>query len=237
MERKIPVLLLTGAFLPEIDILDKELSGITVKHPLKQSGEKFRIEVMQLGVGNLEAAINLQKRLLNVHEEPVSEVIFFGSAGVYPSVKGAPAWRGLSSESYIKKIGFGKDFYSLEWSVLDGKSYQPDLMQKHIEGNPGVFASNLYTSTECFPGDVNSPDSVTLDDSIPRKMQPQLSFENMESFGVAFTCRTSGVPFASIFSITNIVGPAGSNEWKTNYRDCSVALQIRASAILKKHTV
>lgn len=215
------VVLLTGAFAPEIDRLTDQLEGKPLPAGFHPPGAKF--ECLESGVGNLESALNLQRRILDQGRPPVAEVLFFGSAGYYPVLEG--------KEDPVSGNRFGTShvFYALEMSVLTGMAKAPTPLVSRATSQRGPLGTGFQEHLPFLDGDCNSPDSITLVAPAPDQLNPpgenrSILFENMEAFGLA---RASGgkVPFTPFFSLTNRVGKDGSLQWAENYRQMSDRLQ------------
>lgn len=244
----IPRLLITGAFLAEVDLIAEKIDGKRLYCPRSNgaSGNLFPleidVEVFQVGVGNLEAALNLQGRMMNPDLPPVKEVLFLGSAGIYPFSALEREWvepmeRSGNNIEHTGSIGMARNYHNLEWAVLMGEAAIPELMQKYVEGMAGPWGGYIASGLNPLYGDVNSPDSITLSAETPEvgpKFGKRISFENMEAFGLAYLSHLKGVPFSSFFSLTNLVGPGGSDSWKKNYRSGSLQLQRMILSMMEK---
>ncbi|TGK04126.1 phosphorylase [Leptospira langatensis] len=196
-------ILFCGAFSGEIDKLKSD-SGIWT---------------FETGVGDLEAAINLQKYLSQNDTPRPKAVISVGSAGVYSSVP-RKDWEG--------KFGISRLFVNYEIAYLDKKVRIPDSMNLKYDFPDFEFP---FTGPEFLELATNGTGSVTLEDLSPRALEriktEGIGFENMEAFGLAKVCKTLGIPFGAIYALTNKVGPKGSEEWKLSWRKHSDRLQER----------
>jgi nucleoside phosphorylase len=209
--------LFAGAFAPEIDLLRNVRSATG-----PAAGGPARYEVLETGIGSVAAATALQARLLGVGLMGVAGVIFVGSAGVYQrSLAYGPGHFGCSTQ-----------FCKRDLAVLEGRGRIPADLSDTIETASGPQAGLIADSFEAgalLRGIANSTDSVTLAE-VNSGAEPH--FENMEAFGLAWVCRRYGLPFTAFFALTNYVGPAGSDEWRANYRTMSIDLQQRVLAAI-----
>ncbi|TGK13812.1 phosphorylase [Leptospira fletcheri] len=187
------------------------------------SGEIDRISVhadlktLEVGVGNLNAALRLQSYLLRNPEPVPKAILFLGSAGVYPWIP-RKEWEG--------KIGFSRTFTNYEIAYLDKKIRIPEFLSLKLECIPFSFP---LPNLEFFESGTNGTGSVTIEDPSPRVLErlktESIGLENMEVFGLAKVAQDFQIPFAALFSLTNRVGPKGSEEWKSSWRKLSERLQ------------
>ncbi|EQA43584.1 hypothetical protein LEP1GSC050_1400 [Leptospira broomii serovar Hurstbridge str. 5399] len=194
-------ILFCGAFTGEIDKL--------------QSDNRFW--VLETGVGNLNAALRLQSFLLENREDLPKSIIFLGSAGVYPWVP-RKEWEG--------KLGLSRAFTNYEIAYLDKKIRVPEFLKLKLE----FTAFKIPTlGNGFFESTTNGTGSVTLEDLSPRATErlktEEIGLENMEVFGLAKVAESFAIPLTAIFSLTNRVGPKGSDEWKSSWRKLSDKLQ------------
>lgn len=224
-------ILLTGAFTPEIRILMRAVSGGALDDS-PVLGELFdepvRLEAFECGIGNITAALNLQERILRA-AVPVDEVVFLGSAGVYPSA--------VVGYLLPAEFGFSRNFSNYEINVLEGRGKIPDLMVARIRTDPGHLGRRIITGLSLPEGQVNSPDSLTLSPADRDGVYHPLDFENMEVFGLASVARRHNIPFCAIFALTNTVGPDGSREWAASHQTLGEELQERILRLLKGEEV
>ncbi len=223
-----PRLLIVGAFAPEIDELSKMSSAAS--SPKKDdpasptaaqaSRRPYDFEVLEAGIGSVAAAVSVQARLLDRDRPPIDEVLFLGSAGAYDAE--VPVGPG--------RFGFSTEFCKRDLAVLEARAHAPAETGAAIRAKAGDAMTAIRAG---FDGDVlregicNSTDSVSLV-AIDLKAAGrgfECDFENLECFGVAFVCRSLGLPFAALLALTNTVGPGGSEQWRENYRAMSLELQ------------
>lgn len=165
------------------------------------------------GIGNIEAAISLTRCLA---EQSYNEVVFAGSCGVYGDFSGA-----YSSV-------FSSEFVQQDLGMLLGRSYSPGA--RRIVHKPGPFGQMLQKGRRA--GVTNCPGSVTLD--LTSADTSGLSFENLECYGLARAAELAGVRFCAVFAVTNAVGPAGSDQWRANFRAFSDLLQEEIDLALRR---
>lgn len=161
------------------------------------------------GVGNVAAAISLAEYLAS--NPAPDEILFVGSAGTYKQRRDEFG------------IGFSSRFFQRELAVARGESSRPGLLPASIETEQGVVAVDLAKGMKCIPGSTNCPDSITLVHT--GSLFDDLAFENMECYGLASVAERHKLPFTALFALTNVVGPAGSDSWRKNYRSYSQELQ------------
>ncbi|MFB5651593.1 phosphorylase [Leptospira wolffii] len=201
-------ILFCGAFVGEIDKIKSD----------------SRLRTFETGIGALEAAVNLQKYLSDPSTTPPKSVIFIGSSGVY-------SW--IPRKEWEGKFGISRSFVNYEIAALDKKVRIPDQMLLKHDFPDFVFP---FEGSEFLESVTNGTGSVTLEDLSPRAMEriksEGIGFENMEVFGLAKVCALLGIPFGAVLSLTNKVGPKGSEEWKLSWRKHSDRLQEKILSYL-----
>ncbi|RHX86645.1 phosphorylase [Leptospira stimsonii] len=191
-----------------------------ISEELDQFDDSGRWNTFLCGVGNLEAALNLQKLLLekrNQKDPLPSQILFLGSAGVYPWLHPS-FWKG--------RFGYSHEFQNQEIAKIEKRIRVPEFVPDSFEfRSPFQFQA----VEEILPSKTNGTGSVTIDTVSGRSLEflrtEDLGFENMECFGLARVCSEFQIPFCAFFALTNTVGPSGSGEWKQNYRRESTRLQ------------
>jgi nucleoside phosphorylase len=159
-----------------------------------------------LGVGNMEAIINLFLFLQN-HSE-IKEIVFIGSAGTYDT-----------SLCSVFSIVRGKDYHYRELSTWKGESNSPKLMDTYVAEQENFIEDTIFTNWKLEKFSVNSPHSITLLSLSELPLWENApTLENMEVFGIAKLAKTLGLGFSSILGITNEVGVNGSQDWLKNYK-------------------
>ncbi|MBM9501757.1 phosphorylase [Leptospira sp. 201903071] len=172
------------------------------------------------GIGNLEAALNLQKLLLQKRNKGLtlpSQIVFIGSAGVYP-------W--LHPSFWKERFGYSFEFQNQEIAKIEKRIRIPEIVPDSFE-----FTSPFQFSAveEILVSKTNGTGSVTIETVSGKSLEflriNDLGLENMECFGLARVCEEFQISFCAFFALTNTVGPSGSAEWKQNYRKESTRLQ------------
>ena len=216
------ITLLIGAFPPEVGLLAEELA----------SSKSFRVAVG--GIGSVACALGVE---LELARDDVSEVLFVGSAGVYPGYQAAPPpdpSPGLDrlrpGYALLGCLAVSADFSRHDLAVLWGHARLPGPMTHRVTTGAGPLGLLLRKEEDIIEGPTNSPDAVSL--SLPENFRAEAAFENMEAFGAAVASLRRGVPFSAVFSLTNIVGPEGSTQWFRNHKDFGLALQERVLSLL-----
>ncbi len=218
-----PITLLVGAFPPEVGTLAAALA----RHP--------DYHVCVGGIGSVACALGVATELARL--ENVVEVLFVGSAGIYPGHD--PAARTLPPEvaervrpghASLGSVAVSAEFTRHDLGVLWGHARLPGPMQDRIVTRPGPVARRLLEQSDVLRGATNSPDAVSL--LLPPDKPALASFENMEAFGAALACSRLGLPFAAALALTNLVGPDGSAQWFSNHKDFGQVLQERILSVL-----
>lgn len=175
-----------------------------------------------LGIGNLEAALELET-LLQTHPE-LQGVLFIGSAGAY-------SWAKLSIGDFVYSESFSS--YSISSALGISKQIQNDTISKT---NYSYFPKGYLLSKNWKEVVTNCPSEITLNqiEKPPVPQWTQFHAENMESYGVARVCQKRKIPFLALFAITNIVGPEGSAQWKKNWRKQSDQIQLEFQKLIEK---
>ena len=192
-------ILVIGAFAGETDLL--QIPGVAV---------------LNAGIGNVEAAVNLLN-WLHVNPE-IEHIIFTGSCGAYPH-----------SELKTGDIFYSSSFLSIETSSIAGFSKIPEAMVHKI--TTGSFSPlTEYLQKKGFAEKVvNSISSITLSDLENEMMRKSLLCnavaENMECFGLATAAKSTNKTFTAILGVSNSTGANGSSDWKLYWREISDSLQ------------
>lgn len=182
--------LVTGAFEGEVGTL-------------RASGRFPHLQVM--GIGNLEAAVNLSDYLFRNKE--IRHIVFFGSCGAYE-------WTGIPIKSVVSpNLVYTKE---LAHSLKLAKQI-PEVQEFY-----GLIADNRFRTARC-----NAPTTITLAEL---KTPPDASFlrlevENLELFGITKVAAKFSLSVTAYLAVTNIVGPNGSTDWAKNWKELSLSLQ------------
>ncbi|TGL99741.1 phosphorylase [Leptospira jelokensis] len=158
-----------------------------------------------MGIGNLEQAIQVSSYLLQ--NPDVEQIVFLGSCGVYP-------WSSYPMGAIVSP----KEVHSKEISDLFG-------LGKQLPTNPpfhSLKSDPSFSETIC-----NAPTTITLQeiDAEKKKIWEHFQVENLELFGLTKVAERFQIPVTAYLVITNVVGPNGSAQWQTNWREASNQLQ------------
>ena len=158
-------LLFLGAFSPEIDLLKKYLhlaplpfsqircfwetrgKSINSFYSFPQSlseEEKFRVEVLETGIGSLASALSLQERLLS-QDNPVFEIIFLGSCGIYRNAFSHKESTIALSCDFSHDFSFiwSRQFYYCDPFVMKGHAKLPEDMKTRMQTRAGSISEYL----------------------------------------------------------------------------------------------
>ncbi len=168
----------------------------------------------------MEAGLRLQKFLLEHQNKNLAlptQVLFVGSAGVYP-------W--LHPSFWKNRFGFSFQIENQELGKIERRIRIPEIVPDSYEfPHPFEFTSK----EEILISKTNASGSITIENVSGKVLEylreHDIGFENMECFGLAKVCHDFRIPFHSFFALTNTVGPLGSEEWKSNYKKESAKLQ------------
>ena len=191
-----------------ISAIFPEISSLTARTGVKQVDENIWHMVHQnvllsaTGTGYLESAIQLQSLL---HRYPdITQVLFCGSAGVYPGIKTIqPGDLCLCKNTILCDSAAEMDL-SLYASLMARNPIQSDF-----ELDSSLYSASVLTTL-----------SLTSNDNLAGTLTTQTSaeLENMELYGIASVCRKASIQWNAILGITNKVGKNGHGEWKENYK-------------------
>jgi nucleoside phosphorylase len=165
--------------------------------------EEPQILIASLGVGFLTAAIQSQLYLSQFPE--ISNVLFMGTAGVYPD-----AVKFQTHQHYWVKDTILCD----AGAVLKKCHYAPPLKRGSIP------ASTIFLEIKNqLQATVVTALTLTKDDLLAGQIYEQTKgeLENMELFGMAQVCQKFTISWNSLLAVTNQVGFNGSKEWFENH--------------------
>jgi len=186
--------------------------------------EKYKIILLPLGVGKLNALYNLMYWYYEVFKNDykhhtLKEIIFLGSCGSYDF---------LFKQDFV----FSNKFIHYDYATLIQKSKYLEEISKFIQTNQGIITKEILNQYNWEEGIINSTDSITLT-KIDKDLWVQLDkekyknypiFENLEVYAIAKFCEFYKIPFTSFLSVTNYVYENGSLEWQNRYKDLSKKL-------------
>ncbi|RHX79035.1 phosphorylase [Leptospira yasudae] len=198
----------------------KTLICSAISEELDQLAKSGKFQTLLCGIGNLEAALRLQRFLLEHQNKGLalpSQVMFVGSAGVYP-------W--LHPSFWKNRFGFSFQIEHQELGKIERRIRIPEIVPDSYEF-PHSF--EFPPTNEVLISKTNATGSIAIETVSGKALEylreNDLGFENMECFGLAKVCKDFQIPLYSFFALTNTVGPDGSSEWKSNYKRESARLQ------------
>ncbi len=235
-------ILLTGAFEGEIDLLQSKLHkkslSQTISNDLYPSlfpkgTNKICFDIYKLGIGPITSALSLQKILLEKKNLSTLEIIFLGSAGIFPKNQKVNGQCLFGPGCYASS----QNFFFHDWNSLSGKGKQPTNMLTHCYTKLGNFSLYIreklktHSKIKNFYQDLytNTPPSITIMDISPKDIQKQaihFQLENLETFGLAQLASDYNIPFTAFLAITNDICSEASSLWNKNYRLMSSDLQL-----------
>jgi hypothetical protein len=202
--------LIVCAFEPEADLLIREGFNVLVG-----------------GIGFLRNALTLQDYLLK--NPAINEIIFIGSAGIYPTGRLRPY-----TENDIR-FCHSNLYTNTELSVTEGRAKAPDIILERCETISGPIAEKVKAALSSENAVINSVQSITLDLIIPAKNETVsvADAENMEVYGTAFVSKMFNKNFTSFLALTNNVCSDGSQQWQKSHKKLSEYLQSELIRLLK----
>jgi len=181
--------------------------------------DKFKI--IQLGIGYLQAALNLQRFILKEREAEngtlqhtsilggrysprIEKIYFIGTAG-------------LISEADINwdvpVFSVNKVSLSLPLS-LRKQAYVPKTYPQF----------SLRTSTELNVADCLSALEITTSSEISSEIEYRPLLENMELYGVAQVAEEFNIPCSALLGVTNRTDASAHKDWSSNHKKVSKLL-------------
>jgi len=163
------------------------------------------ILIAAIGVGYLESAIQLAG--LFTDYPAIRNLIFTGSAGVYPSIKSIQVGDLCSCQHTLLVDGAAE---------LGFSQYAKPLHKKKI-------SATLSLDNALYPAKIATLLSLTKTDSLVETVCNNLNveLETMELYGVARVCFQHSIAWNAVLGITNTVGTQGHFQWKQNYQQVS----------------
>lgn len=190
-------LLICSAFLPEIQILQKQSQGSP------------NVFTATLGVGLVSAA----SRISSIMEYlSVSRILFTGTCGIL-----------TPSPISIGDIVRAKMFYSGDVETFAGANLIPEVMPTVVP--PARFMTPKNPIQDCDVLSPLSITHSKEGADVLRNQFPEGIAENLECFAVAWNAAQRGIPFEAILGVTNTIGPQGHTEWRAHHEDVSRVTQ------------
>ncbi|OGH00253.1 MAG: hypothetical protein A2600_07195 [Candidatus Lambdaproteobacteria bacterium RIFOXYD1_FULL_56_27] len=156
-----------------------------------------------LGIGALNAAVGLGR-----WSGEVAEVIFAGSAGIFPE-----AGFQIGQVVEVSEVGWA------EGAVALGLAHSP-LMDRNrtLVAGPRTFG--------CPKAKVANTGAVTQDLGLAQALARSsgAELETLELYGLALAASKAGLPWSALLGLTNQVGPLGQEQWKANYKNLAQAV-------------
>lgn len=188
-----PMKLVSSAIFEEIEMLDQE--------QLRTEG----FLVQPLGIGFLQAAINLEKLLAN--SQKVTEVFFLGTAGSYKKNLELNSIVSVDSSALLNLGELQK------LSYIPSKQEIFDLKKVHNYSNALCLSSLEISATETIS-------NLVADKFVANKF----IVENMELYGIAQVCKKYEIPLTAFLGITNYINSNAHDDWLINNQDLSKKL-------------
>jgi len=168
-----------------------------------------------VGVGLIESAIGTARA---IQRHRPSEVVFVGTAGAYPG----------------SRFGVGDVIVPMSATVISGDLARGEMRAPALLTTDAVpdraLSANVTTvlrrnGLRADAGTVGCTLGVTEAAELALTLAAfrESDAENLEAFGVIRAC-VGVVPCAVALGITNIVGPHGGTDWKSNYHDSMARL-------------
>lgn len=163
--------------------------------------KELNLIIASVGVGYLEAAINLQI-LLNQNRE-IKSVIFCGTAGVYQETERLAIGQLASCESTLLCDGAAE---------LKQSQYVPILKREEV-------STTLPMDLPVQSAKVVTALTLTINDQLANIIRKQTDgeLENMELYGIARVCEELSIPWNALLGVTNKVGSSGHEGWLKNH--------------------
>lgn len=161
--------------------------------------EKLGLEVLYCGIGKVNAAYHLTRRLYDT-SKPVRQVINLGSAGshIFPRGMLVAADRFIQRDMDLTGLGF-------------------ELGHTPYENDPMMISMNRYF--EHLPHGICGSGDSFLQDTCP----VHSDIIDMEAYALAKICSRESVAFACAKYITDGADKSASNDWQTNLKDAAAA--------------
>lgn len=204
-------LLVLAAHAPELvglrATLGTDLAGIV---------RGLRVVCATVGVGMPVAGAGAMRHLRDARPRAV---ILLGSCGVYPK----------QEELSLLDLVVPERIVLVDTAVIAGKAAFPAPMQTVIATDDVLSRSLCGDGTAVHRGSLATTLSITTDDTLAQRLGKKCGCEteNLEAFAVASACAVRSLPFASLLSITNVVGSEGRKQW-TRYQRRAAEASARA---------
>lgn len=162
------------------------------------ASESFKF-AKPIGIGLIEASINLTEFLCENSKNLPNEIIFIGSAGLY-------------KEGEILEIYESSRAGNLEISSFENKSYSP-------------INCEILSSVSRGTLKVNSSNFITTDENLAHKLFAQgYTLENMEFYAILAVARKFKIPAYGIFVATNFCNESAHADFIKNHESAKEKL-------------
>ena len=179
--------------------------------------DSAKFKVLNLGIGYLEAALNLEQELQILKNQGVKiqQIIFLATAGKIVDAKFGEFNPETDIQVYsIKEVYLGNYLTHLNYSYVpkEYESYQVQLLDCDL--GEAIVISNLEITK-----------NYDLNEAILCSMgRDQPLLENMEIYGAAKVAKRHNIEFSSLLATTNYTSPNASQDWKENHKLASKLL-------------
>lgn len=172
--------------------------------------------ICSLGIGYLDAALNLEK-LIQSHT--ITEIVFIGTAGSYTNLLEIGELVSVSSS------------FALNLGALLGFAYVPAKQESF-----NLEAFKDFKSAQCFSSLEISQQEIIAEKLISQNQSEKYLVENMELYGVAAVAKRHGIPLKALLGITNYINHNAHEDWKANNLEVSEKLCVIARNEMTKQS-
>lgn len=164
-----------------------------------------------VGVGMPAAAASASKRVFQLQPRAV---VLLGTCGVYPERDYQPF-----------DVVVGSSVSLLDHTIAHGAGRFPGPMVTKLDAHAAMSAGLASARERARAAPIASPLSQTRDDRLVSQVRTsyEAHVEHLEAFSVATACHLASVPFATVLSITHVVGSYGDDDWRKYHRDATLA--------------
>lgn len=195
-----------------------------------------RAEVLIAGVGVLETALRLTKRL-TAGQEPVSLVINCGVGGGYPDSGATLLDICLAEHEVLGDLGicYGEQVEPLHASLTGPLTYP--LSASHTKQAAAILGRHGMASRSGVFVTVSAVSATTRRGAWLHRAHNGLC-ENMEGAAVARVCQEFGIPCIEVRSISNLVEDRNPTTWQLApaIRRCGQAVTLLVNSLSAEET-
>jgi nucleoside phosphorylase len=186
----------------------------SLRNLLQKNERRDDIGLGAAGVGIVDAAAGAAAAIARLQPD---EIIFVGTAGVYPSAAPAHA---------IGEAAIAGELRLVSTAALRGDAYTPAPLVAAASATPAL-AARLRAALGLDPTPlaiVACPLAITQTEELATRIAATGAvLENLEAFGVARAAAAARVPFAAVLGVSNQVGPRAHAQWRANHLAASRA--------------